>query len=321
MDDKGFPSYIKSKRCYHKCNEIRIDAVNLLLPVFAFICGVLLAGHASAGYIKPFLASMLSRLLIPAVIIYNMVFYQAGSLSLMLFSFCTAIIMFYVFLYIFKDKLRALCVSYINLAWLGFPFALAIFGPSISAPMVALYVGGSVFGNIWAVTSVNNQAMSAVEICKKVLMSPPVSALILAAIFRFFGLQHMQEHTFIDVLYSCAKVSMSFAGMCVLGMWMRRTRVEFQDIWRSTKVAGMKLFFGAFICGLTYSFVSIPHIDQYIGVMFMLFFLPPAANIVALETHYQGTGVSAKYIASGTLVSCVLIALYGLVIHQIMPNL
>ena len=38
-----------------------------------------------------------------------------------------------------------------------------------------------------------------------------------------------------------------------------------------------------------------------------MFCLPPAANIVALETHYQGTGRSAAYIASGTIVSCVLL--------------
>jgi hypothetical protein len=49
--------------------------------------------------------------------------------------------------------------------------------------------------------------------------------------------------------------------------------------------------------------------------MFLLFCLPPAANIVALETHYQGTGTSAKDIASGTIVSCVVVMLYGVVLH------
>jgi hypothetical protein len=53
----------------------------------------------------------------------------------------------------------------------------------------------------------------------------------------------------------------------------------------------------------------------------MFFLLPPAANIVALETHYQGTGHSAKYIASGTLASAILIALYGAVVHALMPGL
>ena len=49
--------------------------------------------------------------------------------------------------------------------------------------------------------------------------------------------------------------------------------------------------------------------------MFLLFCLPPAANIVALETHYQGTGMSAKYIASGTIISCVVVSIYGLLLH------
>lgn len=68
-------------------------------------------------------------------------------------------------------------------------------------------------------------------------------------------------------------------------------------------------------CGLSYRYLAIPHIEQYIGVMFLLFCLPPAANIVALETHYQGTGTSAKYIASGTIISCAVVSIYGLLLH------
>ncbi len=58
------------------------------------------------------------------------------------------------------------------------------------------------------------------------------------------------------------------------------------------------------MCGVAYRFLPIPNVNQYIGVMFLMFCLPPAANIVALETHYQGTGRSAAYIASGTIMSC-----------------
>jgi len=108
---------------------------------------------------------------------------------------------------------------------------------------------------------------------------------------------------------------MSFAGMCVLGMWLRRTKVQLDDITYSLKLAVLKLCCGLVLCSLTYFFISIPHIGQYIGVMFLLFCLPPAANIVALETHYQGTGISAKYIASGTMVSCAIILIYGLLLH------
>jgi len=63
------------------------ESVALLLPVLAFITGLLLAQTSISETVKPILSAWLARLLIPIVIIYNMVFYQSGSLSLMLFSF------------------------------------------------------------------------------------------------------------------------------------------------------------------------------------------------------------------------------------------
>lgn len=287
----------------------------LLLPLFAFLCGLGLATTAYASALKTVLATLLARVFIPAVIIYNMVFYQTGSLSLMIFSFIVAVILFYFFWLISQDKLQSLCFSYVNMAWLGFPFAIALFGPEISAPMVALYIGGSIFGNIWAVTAVSSEQQSWKSILQKVLQSPPVIALTIAVLCRLFGFQYMPEHKWIDMLYGLAKIGMSFAGMCVLGMWLRRTKVQLDDITYSLKLAVLKLCCGLVLCSQTYFFISIPHIGQYIGVMFLLFCLPPAANIVALETHYQGTGISAKYIASGTMVSCAIILIYGLLLH------
>lgn len=287
----------------------------LFLPVFGFLCGLGLASISSAVSLKALFASLLARCFIPIVIIYNMVFYQAGSLSLMLFSFSCAVFMYYFFQFILHDKLRALCASYLNLAWLGFPFALALFGPEISAPMVALYVGGSIFGNIWAVTAVSSEAQPLASMAQKVALSPPVFALIMAGIFRLIGLQHVQEHDWMDWIYLCAKAGMSFTGMCVLGMWMRHTQVQWMDLKRSSQIFAIKLLCGAVICSLTYWLLPIPQIENYIGVIFLLFCLPPAANIVALETHYQGTGISAKYIASGTIISCAVVSIYGLILH------
>ena len=200
-----------------------------LLPIFGFLCGLGLASISGTSSLKTIFSSVLARCFIPIVIIYNMVFYQAGSLALMLFSFSVAIIMFYLFRWLLKDSLRALCVSYLNLAWLGFPFALALFGPEISAAMVALYVGGSIFGNMWAVTAVSSAQLSWKNIIKKVAMSPPVFALIIAGLCRLAGLQHVSEHQFLDAIHQIAKVGMSFTGMCVLGMWLRITRVQWID--------------------------------------------------------------------------------------------
>ncbi len=150
---------------------------------------------------------------------------------------------------------------------------------------------------------------------KKVVLSPPIFALLIALIGRMIGVQNLQNHQVLDVLYSFAKVGMSFTGMCVLGMWLRRTQVQWTDIFRSMNVFAMKVLVGLVLCGLTYLFIPIPNINQYIGVMFLIFCLPPAANIVALETHYLGTGESARYIAAGTIVSCILVFIYGSILH------
>ena len=287
----------------------------LLLPIFAFLCGLGLASTSFASALKSLFALLLARCFIPVVIIYNMVFYQAGSLTLMIFSFTVAIVLFYFFVKISKDQLQALCFSYVNMAWLGFPFAIALFGPQISAAMVALYIGGSIFGNVWAINAVSSTTQPLSDIIKKVVQSPPMIALSLALLLRIIGIQNLQQHEWLDLIYRCAKFGMSFSGMCVLGLWLRHTKVHLQDIQSSIKVAALKLLCGIILCGLTYQWIPIPHIEQYIGVMFLLFCLPPAANIVALETHYQGTGVSAKYIASGTIVSCMVIAIYAVVLH------
>lgn len=291
------------------------SSVAFLLPIFGFLCGLGLASISGTSALKSIFSSVLARCFIPTVIIYNMVFYQAGSLALMLFSFSVAIIMFYLFRWILKDNLRALCVSYLNLAWLGFPFALALFGPEISAAMVALYVGGSIFGNMWAVMAVSAEKLPWSSVAKKVAMSPPVFALMIAGFCRLVGLQHLEDHQLLDLLYQAAKIGMSFTGMCVLGMWLRQTKVQWIDLLNSSRIYAMKLAVGALICSLTYWLIPIPQIENYIGVMFMLFCLPPAANIVALETHYQGTGVSARYIASGTIMSCVVVTIYGLILN------
>lgn len=287
----------------------------LLFPLVAFICGLLLASAAVATQLKPLLSMLLARLLIPVVIIYNMVFYKTGSVMLILFAFFSCFILFIVYLKLSRDRLASLCFSYTNMAWLGFPVAIAIFGTEHSMAMTPLYIGVSIFGNSWAVTSVSSEQQAKLYLLKKMLQSPPVIALMIAGVLRCFDVQHFQNTLLVEWIYTLAKWSMSFAGMCVLGMWLRKTKVHWVDIQTSARLAVLKMFCGLILCGLAYFFLPLPQINTYIGVMFLLFCLPPAANIVALETHYQGTGISAKYIASGTMVSVVVCVIYGVVVH------
>lgn len=289
--------------------------MTFILPISAFIFGLLLAQFKVAEQAKKILASLLARLFIPVVIIYNMVFYQAGSFALMGFSFITSILLFYGFFHFSKDRLQALCVSYSNIGWLGFPFAIALFGEQVSGAMIALYIGGSLFGNIWAVSAVSEAPTNYLSTLQKVLKSPPVLALFAALILWLVGIHRLQDNFVLEGLYDIAKFGMSFAGMCILGMWLRHTRVHRADLLLSTRTLMFKILCGIIICTLSYYFIAIPQIESLLPVLFFLFCLPPAANIVALETHYQGTGVSARYIAAGTIVSCVVIVIYGLLLH------
>ena len=113
----------------------------LILPLLSFLVGYWGVNRLYA--IRALLAASLAKLFIPALIVYNMVFYKPGSIWLISLSFVSSIIFFAVFYALQRDKLRALCFSYLNGAWLGFPFALAIFGPNASSTIVALYIGGS----------------------------------------------------------------------------------------------------------------------------------------------------------------------------------
>ena len=103
-------------------------------------------------------------------------------------------------------------------------------------------------------------------------------------------------------------------------MWRSNVRISRFDLMRSLQLIFYRGLFAVLLCVAAY-YLPIPQQTLTYAVMLMFFLLPPAANIVALETHYQGTGHSAKYIASGTLASAILIALYGAVVNVLMPGL
>src|SRR5690606_13387977 len=90
---------------------------------------------------------------------------------------------------------------------------------------------------------------------------------------------------------------------------------------RSLKLIFYRGLFAVLLCVAAYYYLPIPQQTLTYAVMLMFFLLPPAANIVALETHYQGTGHSAKYIASGTLAGAFVIAIFVVMVHVLMPGL
>lgn len=287
----------------------------LILPFVSFLIGFLAVKQLKE--FRAFFAMILAKVLIPFVIIYNMVFYQEGSIWLIVFSFICSLLMYVIFKHFYKNKLKALCLSYLNMAWLGFPFALAIFGTQASSVMVALYIGGSVFGNICAVTALSPHAQSKVELIKKVSLSPPILALSIAAVLSFWDFSTYQDHDFVQALYQWDKWLMTFTGMCILGMWLSHVKLKSENLIQSALTAIQKMMLGVIFCVIAFYILPIPKDLMTFAAMLMFFLLPPAANIVALETHYRGTGESAQYIASGTVMSIFLIGIYGIVINAI----
>ena len=94
-----------------------------------------------------------------------MVFYQPGSLSLMLFSSGSAFLIF-AYLALFKDRLLALCVSYTNMGWLGFPLLWPYLDLMLQL-LLLRYILESLFGNAWAVTAVTTAPQSKLNILKR----------------------------------------------------------------------------------------------------------------------------------------------------------
>ena len=285
----------------------------LILPLISFLIGYFAV--QSLTPIRPLLAALLAKIFIPFIIVYNMVFYTPGSLWLLILSLCSSIIFFSVFYAVAKDKLRALCFSYLNGAWLGFPFALAVFGPQASSIIVALYIGGSLFGNVSAVMAVSQTRQSSKFIMKNMIFSPPVIALAIAGILSIWDFSQWQNDWRVQGLYQLDKFLVTFSGMCILGMWLSKVKIGWGDLKRSVLLIGARAILSIPILIAAYYLLPIPHQTLIFAVIFMFFLLPPAANIVALETHYQGTGYSAKYIASGTIASAILITLYGVILH------
>src|SRR5690606_37153622 len=103
------------------------------------------------------------------------------------------------------------------------------------------------------------------------------------------------------------KVLVTFSGMCVLGMWLSNVGISRFDLMRSLQLIFYRGLVAVLLCVAAYYYLPIQQQTLTYAVMLMFFLLPPAANIVALETHYHGTDHSAQDIASGTLASAILI--------------
>nr|WP_254633621.1 permease [Pantoea sp. GbtcB22] len=253
---------------------------------------------------------VLTRIAIPIVIMFNISSRFSSMSTIITATAVCMLTMLVVSRWIMRDPVKSLCFSYLNIGWLGLPVASALFGNDASTIIIAAYVGSSIVGNSVGAGMLSGSRFSLF----KLVQTPPVLALIAGVVLIPFS----QEVTrWCAGLYDVSKFMMSFLGMAVLGIWLSKIRLSGSDILQEIKPFLLKSVVMAILISLLLILARIFHfrlIAENPATLYLFCLLPPAANIIVLETHYLGTGESAKPITCGTCVSIIAISLYAVVI-------
>ncbi|PND33837.1 permease [Achromobacter pulmonis] len=286
--------------------------MSLFLPVLYLILGWGV-GRYRPG-IRRQASTLLTRYTIPFVITYNVATKFSEMYVVIIGTVVAMMVMMRVSRWFSPDPLRNLCFFYLNIGWLGLPIASTLFGDGATTILIAAYVGSSVMGNSlgFMLLSPHTGGSNAL-LAKKLLISPPVLSVALGIVLMPL---HSTISHYLSPVHEAAKFTMSFLGMAILGIWLSQTRMNLSDfkhelleaLWRAISWAAI----GLVIIYLAWTFHA-EAIYNNKATVFLLCFLPPAANIIVLETYYVGTGRSARIISCSTCISILAIACYGAV--------
>lgn len=282
-------------------------SISIFAPLLYLLIGL---GFGRTSYeIKGRASALLTKLVIPFVIVYNIATNRSGVFVIMAGVVVMMSTMLLLSRAVTRDPVRNLCFCYLNIGWLGLPIASALFGDGAAAVIIAAYVGSSLFGN-----SVGAGLMAQGQDLKtrilKTLQAPPVLALLLGlACIPIGGLLEQ----FAKPVYGIMKFLMSFLGMAILGIWLSETSLKASDFKKELVPFGVRavtIFILTSLFILLCQHYDIALVTENKAALYLLCLLPPAANIIVLETHYLKTGRSASMIACGTCLSIVAICLY-----------
>jgi len=280
----------------------------ILLPLLYLFIGLVL-GKNYPDTKRP-AAALLTKVVIPLVIIYNLATYRPGFLAIMLGVLTIMGIMALLGQCFTKDPIRNLCFFYSNIGWLGLPVATALFGDHAAAVFIAAYIGSTAFGNSIGAGMLEHGTQIKARMWNLLKSPPLIASLIGIALMPLGDAIELYLHS----VYGVLKFLLGFTGMAILGIWLAESRIQASDIrnelrpylYKSlTSFALVTVFIQ--IC----SYFDIALVTQNTAALYLICLLPPAANIVVLETHYRRTGHSAKLIASGTCISIAAIFLYA----------
>ena len=284
---------------------------SILYPLFYLATG--LAIGRTPLDIKARASALLTKIVIPFVIVYNIATARADVFMVIGWMAITMSAMLLISRFATKDPVRNLCFCYLNIGWLGLPIATSLFGDGAATIIIAAYVGSSLFGNSVGAGLMAGNGDWRTRI-KQTLQAPPVWALLIGLAVVPFGASVEPP---LRPLYGVAKFLMSFLGMAILGIWLSQAALRARDIRDALWPAAARAV--AMLASVT-ALVVFAHqrgltlIEDNQAALYLLAMLPPAANIIVLETHYLKTGRSAAMIAAGTCISVVVIAVYATVV-------
>lgn len=313
--------------------------MGMILPLLylgvGFGLAMLLPEHWG-NRLKESASALLTRWIIPTVIVYivatsrpELFFVAASTMVLMLLGvLCAGRIT--------GDPVQKLAFVYLNAGLFGIPVVAGFWGEEAVRVYIGAYIGNSIMGNILGTSLLRGGSKTEAgvgegnapdaraarsrggtlrTVLRGLRTSPPVIAVVVGLLCLPAGPILSQYGA---GFYRVLTWIFSFIGLIVLGMWLGAAKLHRADL---TRAAGWAFLRAGLVSVYSVGVLAFArwvhdaagvHFDQLLAhpqVLFLLAVLPPAANIVILETHYRHEGTAAPVIAAGAAVSVGMIAL------------
>lgn len=323
--------------------------MGMILPLLYLGVGfglAMLLPERWSNRLKESASALLTRWIIPTVIVYivatsrpELFFMAASTMVLMvLLVRCAA--------FFTNDPVQRLALVYLNAGIFGIPVVASFWGEEAVRLYVGAYIGNSVMGNILGTslmrreTNTDGLTTSRAKPTRKAVTHKAAVGAVLRSLLTnrpiiavAIGLICLPAGPFLNThaagIYRLITWVFSFVGLMVLGMWLSTARLHRTDLTQALRWAVLRVVLvSVYSVGIltaahwmhTHTGV---HLDQLLAhpqVLFILGVLPPAANIVILETHYRHEGTAAPIIASGAVVSLGMIALAVPILQLVFSN-
>ena len=312
--------------------------MGMILPLLylgvGFGLAMLLPEHWG-NRLKESASALLTRWIIPTVIVYIVatsrpeLFFMAAS-TMVLMALLVRCAAFFT-----NDPVQRLALVYLNAGIFGIPVVASFWGEEAVRLYVGAYIGNSVMGNILGTslmrreTNTDGLTTSRAKPTRKAVTHKAAVGAVLRSLLTnrpiiavAIGLICLPAGPFLKThaagIYRLITWVFSFVGLMVLGMWLSTARLHRTDLiqalrWALLRVVLVSVYSVGILTAAHWMHTHTGvHLDQLLAhpqVLFILGVLPPAANIVILETHYRHEGTAAPIIASGAVVSLGMIAL------------